>query len=264
MTQYNSICISGYDKLKPYGFPIHGAIDGYSRKIIWLEVTRTNNNPEVTAKYYLDSVRQHIGCPTLLRTDNGSENGVMAAMQTYLRQDDRDNLAGQKSHAYGSSPSNQRIEGWWAFLRRHRSSWWINFFKDMIDGSVLDTGSIMDMECLWFSFHRVLQDELDKIKIQWNTHRIRRSRHSHVAGVPDALFFLPERSGGIQCKHDVTDMQISYLEEQLPTDAERYEAENTVYQEYLFYLMNFHNLQYPTTADEAFSFFQALVSVAEY
>lgn len=24
----------GYDKLKPYGFPIHGAIDGYSRRVI--------------------------------------------------------------------------------------------------------------------------------------------------------------------------------------------------------------------------------------
>jgi hypothetical protein len=30
--------IDGYDKLKPYGFPIHGAIDGFSRYIIWLKV----------------------------------------------------------------------------------------------------------------------------------------------------------------------------------------------------------------------------------
>ena len=28
-----------YDKLKPFGFPIHGAIDGYSRRILWLRVT---------------------------------------------------------------------------------------------------------------------------------------------------------------------------------------------------------------------------------
>ena len=33
----------GYDKLKPYGFPIHGCIDGWSRKILWLLVTRSNN-----------------------------------------------------------------------------------------------------------------------------------------------------------------------------------------------------------------------------
>ncbi|EDO31486.1 predicted protein [Nematostella vectensis] len=27
----------GYDKLKPFGFCIHGAIDGYSRRILWLK-----------------------------------------------------------------------------------------------------------------------------------------------------------------------------------------------------------------------------------
>jgi hypothetical protein len=26
----------GYDKLKPYGFAIHGCIDGWSRKVLWL------------------------------------------------------------------------------------------------------------------------------------------------------------------------------------------------------------------------------------
>ena len=31
----------GYDKLKPYGFPIHGCIDGFSRRIMWLEIVRT-------------------------------------------------------------------------------------------------------------------------------------------------------------------------------------------------------------------------------
>jgi len=30
--------IDGYDKLKPFGFPIHGCIDGYSRFILWLKV----------------------------------------------------------------------------------------------------------------------------------------------------------------------------------------------------------------------------------
>lgn len=30
--------IDGYDKLKPWGFPIHGGIDGFSRKLLWLKV----------------------------------------------------------------------------------------------------------------------------------------------------------------------------------------------------------------------------------
>ena len=27
--------VDGYDKLKPYGFPIHGAVDGFSRRVMW-------------------------------------------------------------------------------------------------------------------------------------------------------------------------------------------------------------------------------------
>ncbi|XP_077864797.1 uncharacterized protein LOC144350485 [Saccoglossus kowalevskii] len=41
--------IDGYDKLKPFGFAVHGAIDGYSRKLLWLEVSSSNNNPGIIA-----------------------------------------------------------------------------------------------------------------------------------------------------------------------------------------------------------------------
>ena len=43
--------IDGYDKLKPFGFCIHGAIDGYSRRVLWLEVANTNNDPEIIGSY---------------------------------------------------------------------------------------------------------------------------------------------------------------------------------------------------------------------
>ena len=36
--------IDGYDKIKPYGFAIHGVIDRFSRKILWLRVASSNNN----------------------------------------------------------------------------------------------------------------------------------------------------------------------------------------------------------------------------
>ena len=37
----------GYDKVKPYGLPIHGCIDGFSRRVIWLKLEMSNNNPKV-------------------------------------------------------------------------------------------------------------------------------------------------------------------------------------------------------------------------
>ena len=36
--------VDGYDKLKPFGFPIHGAVDGYSHRILWFKVTPSNDN----------------------------------------------------------------------------------------------------------------------------------------------------------------------------------------------------------------------------
>ena len=52
----NRVCyLDGYDKLKPYGFEIHGCIDGYSRYILWLSVTRSNKDPKEEYKLYFNS-----------------------------------------------------------------------------------------------------------------------------------------------------------------------------------------------------------------
>ena len=39
-------------KLKPYGIAIHGCIDGFSRKILWLVAGHTNNNPRHVARNF--------------------------------------------------------------------------------------------------------------------------------------------------------------------------------------------------------------------
>ena len=58
--------INGYDKLKPFGFCIHGAIDGYSHHIMWLEVDHSNTNPYTIANYFLNCVRGIGGTPAIL------------------------------------------------------------------------------------------------------------------------------------------------------------------------------------------------------
>ena len=100
----------GYDKLKTYGFQIHGCIDGFSRKIIWLKVSRSNNNPVVTANFFLHAVNEFDLVPSLLQTDCGTENGILAAIQCALS----DNSS---AHRCGSSHANQRIENWWSHNR---------------------------------------------------------------------------------------------------------------------------------------------------
>ena len=76
----------GYDKIKPFRFQIHGCMDGYSRKVLWLYVTRSINLPDNMAAY-LDAVREHGGCPLQLYNDLGSENGFMTGIHSFVRDD---------------------------------------------------------------------------------------------------------------------------------------------------------------------------------
>ena len=125
--------IDGYDKLKPFGFCIHGAIDGYSRRVLWLEVGSANNGPSVIAQYYIDWIRQIGGTTKVIRADRGTENVNVAILQRFFRREGEDSRAGDDSFIYGKSVSNQRIEAWWGILRKGCSDWWINYFKDMRD-----------------------------------------------------------------------------------------------------------------------------------
>lgn len=58
--------VDSYDTLKQYGICINGAIDGYSRCIIWLEANTTSSDPKVIAGYYIDAVRELHGTPSRL------------------------------------------------------------------------------------------------------------------------------------------------------------------------------------------------------
>ena len=71
----NYVChIDGHDNLKPFGFSIHGAIDGYSRKVLWLKVLCSNNSFSVIGGIYLDCAKETEGYPIKLTTDLGMEN----------------------------------------------------------------------------------------------------------------------------------------------------------------------------------------------
>ena len=121
--------INGYDKLKPFGFAIHGTSDGYSRKILWLHIGSSNNNPQVIASYYLDCVSKlNNVIPMIVRSDRGTENVVLPEIQHYFRHNYTDQFAGRNSFRYGTSTANQRIEAWWSQLRHHRANLSINFF----------------------------------------------------------------------------------------------------------------------------------------
>ena len=252
----------GYDKLKLFGFPIHAAIDGYSQKLLWLEVVQSNNSPTVPGKLYLDTVKEVKGCPVLLRTECGTENGVMAVMQCYFRADGSDQLSGENAHQYGTSTRNQRIENFWSHFRRMRSHWWINFFKDMSSSGVFDDSNELMKECLWFCFFAVLNEDLQKFKASWNSHHIRPSRHDCISGSPDILYYLPERSGGVDNLQEVSDAKLLEMDQQHGVNVNVNDNEENDYQEYFHFVMDNEGMQYPTNTEEAFNVYQKLMNIA--
>lgn len=117
--------LDGYDKLKQFGFPIHGCVCGFARKVIWLKVSDTNNDPRVTAHYFLTTVKKLGFVPTIIRSDGGKENTIIQSLQIALRQKHSDRLSGVNSFITGKSVHNQRIESFWGELRKHSMDFYI-------------------------------------------------------------------------------------------------------------------------------------------
>ena len=167
-------------------------IDGYSRKIIWLRCGSSNHDPAVIAGYFVDAIRLAGGCPQKVRSDCGTENVNVAALQIFL-------TGRTGTHVYGSSPANQRIEAWWSFFRRNRAQWWIDLFEDLTDAGQFHVGHLRETDCLRFCYMSILRKDLNEVVRQWNTHRIRPSRGSLCpAGIPDILYLRP-RQPAVDC-----------------------------------------------------------------
>ena len=151
----------------------------------------------VIGHYYMQCA-EHLGCcPSFLRTDCGTENTIIAALQASLRHD-------QRSHVYGTSPSNQRIEAWWAFLRRNSSQWWMDFFSTFVEGGTFHIGHHRETDCLRYCFMGIVRRHLSQVVQYWNSHRIRPSRGSRCpAGVPDILYCLPSPPAE-DCGHPIS------------------------------------------------------------
>lgn len=187
--------IDGHDKLKPFGFSIHGCIDGFSRRIIWLEVSTTNKNPEVIAKFYLDAVKQVGGVPRKMRSDDGSENSLVEAIHTYLRYSNSNgDNADLSCFAIGRSTANQRIEAYWSHLVKDGPGWWISFFKDLRDLNIFNDSDPVHIDCIRFCFMHILRKELYEVAELWNQHCISPSKFGNSSGPrgrPDCMYFLP-------------------------------------------------------------------------
>lgn len=186
------IHIDGYDKLKQFGFAVHAAIDGFSRKILWLYVGKTNNNPQIIAKFFIDFVKRIEGMPRIIRGDRGTENVLVRDIQVALRWHHDDAFRRYKSFLYGRSVANQRIEAWWGQLRRMSANYWMQLFSRMKDNGSFDNSNPIHVDCIRLCFNRLIQRDFDRVVQEWNQHLIRSRRYRNLREIPDVMYFTPE------------------------------------------------------------------------
>ena len=172
----------GFDKVSRFHFCIHGCIDGFSRKLIWLDVAYSNRIPDIISSYYARAVEEFNIQPDLTRSDYGTENTKVATI--------RITMLGEKAHIFGPSTGNQRIERYWESLQKFGVKFWINFFKDMESRGHYDYEDPYDSSCACFVFGPGLVADLKNIKFEWNNHRVRKSKQYH-GGIPDHVYHNP-------------------------------------------------------------------------
>ncbi|CAG2202321.1 unnamed protein product [Mytilus edulis] len=215
------IHIDGYDKLKSFGIAIHGAIDGYSRRILWLKAGPSNNNPRYIAKFYINFVKESRRIPRVVRADAGTENVILRDLQIALRFNHGDAMAGLRSFSTGRSTGNQRIERLWRNLSESFTSFWRNKFAYLRDAEIFCTAEPLHIECIRYCFLPLIRRQLQEFMETWNEHRVRRQRQIQAhTGIPNVLYFQPEMFGTfdysfpLQCNEETLDeLAVEYSEE---------------------------------------------------
>ena len=179
--------IDGNYKLKRFGFVIRECIDGFSRKLIWLFVSTTNNDPLVAANFYLKAITNLGRTPNTLRMDLGTENVYCEELQVFFTKN-------RNSFLYAVSGRNQQIETFWSRLKKLNLFWCLDFFSDLRKCRIFNLGSQFHDEALIFSFMPIIQGQLNNFVRIWNIRKIRKFL-TFPGGVPEILFNAPSRVG---------------------------------------------------------------------
>lgn len=135
---------------------IHGAIDGYSRLIVFLKASN-NNKAATVCQLFIESVSK-FGLPSRVRSDKGGENvNVARYMLSHpLRGPDRG------SHITGRSVHNQRIERLWRDVFFGCTGLYYDLFSCMEVSGMLDPCNEVDMYALHYVFLPRINKNLDE------------------------------------------------------------------------------------------------------
>lgn len=252
--------IDGHDKMKPFGFSIHGCIDGYSRRLIWLEVSSSNKVPELIAKYYIQAVKRMKGIPRKIKADDGTEHSIIEPIHVTLRSMNGDGDA-LNTFSVVTSPRNQRIEAYWSKMRQDRPGWWISFFKDLVDQDLYDPSDPILLDCARYCFMDIIRNELYSVQHDWNQHIISKSRYGGPSGRPDTMYFLPHLHNSANC---IKDVDLNEVEEFIDVTSREVKDFSAEFEEFATIVMTRDGLIKPDDAEGCLNLYFYFIQQIEH
>ncbi|XP_054606590.2 uncharacterized protein [Nothobranchius furzeri] len=158
--------LDGYHKLIRWRIVIHGCIDGFSRKIMYLQASN-NNKASTVHQAFLGAVQQ-FGLPLCVRSDKGGENVTVARCML------EHPLRGPESRCFitGRSVHNQRIERLWRDLWQSVVCNYHAVFQYMETTGALDSDNEIHLLCLHYVMIPRINAHLNVFRRTWDRHRI--------------------------------------------------------------------------------------------
>ena len=170
--------IDSHHKLIRWRLVIHGAIDGYSRKILYLKCA--NNNKASTVVTYFSHAVSLFGLPNKVRSDKGGENvDVWRFMLHYKDMEPSCVITGSSTH-------NERIERLWRDVFRCVGQIFYSLLYNLESDGVLNPLNDTDLFCAHFAILPEINRCLNEFVESWNQHCLSSERNM----TPEALFTL--------------------------------------------------------------------------
>ena len=160
--------VDGNHKMIRWRLVIHGAIDGYSRTIVFLKCA--NNNLSSTVMSSFSAAVGEFGLPIKIRTDLGGETVEIWRFMVEQHNDDSAVITGSSTH-------NERIERLWRDVNRCVSSVYCEIFTSLEEEGRLDCLNEVDLYCIHYSFIPRINDVLRAFKDSWNNHPVSSARN---------------------------------------------------------------------------------------